>query len=1668
MSSLVELRTGTKNFGKILSMSTIKDVLVALRELPDNTSRGFKFEDLMVRYFKLHPVLSNEYDRVCRWRDWEYNSGRSDAGIDLVARNRESGEWTAIQCKFYDEHRRLYKKDVDSFFTESGRTFTTDRGKESFTNRIIISTAEWSETAEESLGDQSVPVQRIGMADIADAPVDWDIVYPSSDISFEVNLKLHKQYDPKPHQSTAIKKVLAGFETHDRGKLVMACGTGKTFTALRLAEEVAEKNGGRARVLFAVPSIALLGQTLREWAQQAKVPLRSFAVCSDKKVARDVEDIKAYDIEIPVTTDGKKLAAEINSGGKRAKGLQVVFTTYQSMEVINAAQQAGAPKFDLVICDEAHRTTGITLFGEDPSAFTRVHDGEFIKASKRLYMTATPRLYDENLKDKAEEHSAEISSMDDEFRYGPEFHRIGFGEAVDKGLLTDYKVLVLAVDEGMAARTLQHSVTNSNGELTLDTATKIIGCWNGLAKRSGSFQGTKEGFAEDAKPMQRAVAFARDIKTSKEIANSFPLIASLYADTMREKAALDDTVSSLNLGLEIESDHVDGTMNAPTRTEKLRWLKDPTIDTETTRILTNARCLSEGVDVPALDAVLFMNPRNSVVDVVQSVGRVMRLAEGKKYGYIILPVGVPAGVAPEKALADNKRFKVVWQVLNALRAHDDRFNAVVNSMALNKSEKEPSDPNDPNKKIDFDFLSDDPEKLTDDDHDEKGRQLALFSLEEWQEALYTRIVNKVGNRTYWEDWADDVAEITQTQITRIKAILETASPELLREFDVFVEGLKGNLNDSITENDAISMLSQHMITAPVFNALFNEYDFARHNAVSQVMQRMVDALHDQNLEKELEQLEDFYRSVEVRASEVSSATGKQQVVKDLYERFFRKAFPKQAEALGIVYTPVEIVDFVLHAANDASRKHLKRGLTDQGVNILDPFTGTGTFIVRLLQSDLIKAEDLERKYKHELYASEIMLLAYYTAAVNIESTFNSLQKMDQRDSLRSEEINFTFPGIALADTFQVNEADDALDLEVFKENNDSIERQLETPIHVVVGNPPWSAKQQNANDNNANQKYPTLDSRIEKTYAAKSGAKLKSKLYDSYIRALRLCSDRIEDQGVLAFVTNNGWIDANGADGIRKCLQEEFSSIYIYNLRGDSNVGGETAKREGGNVFDIRVGVSILIAVKSNSLNGCDIRYFETPDFMTKAEKLSSLATSRIENVNWRLVEPNEYGDWVAQRSSDFLSWIPLVSDSAKTEECSFFTTSGLGVSTNRDNWVYNFSEHELVKNVEKTYSFINSIMDDLPPGSSAKEFVNSNPELLDQKKTKWSDSLFSKVQRREQFELDKNSIRTGLYRPFQKQKLYFHRLLNDRIGIGKKFSPTPFHKNVGFYQVGKGSAVPFSVIATDSIPNLHVTGAGSGGHFFARFTWELCSDQEALAPELINIASFKNHEESGYGEIGEVIDGYKRVDNITEEIKELFSARLGERISGDRIFHFVYGKLHEPNYRSTFSGDLRKMHPRLPLPDSLQEFKKFETAGEKLMQLHINFDSVPPFTLTNEIRSTADVSDPDTWKVSKLNWGTRKDPTTGKKVKDFCKIVVNKNVTLSGIPEEVHEFVIGSKSALAWVLDRFVLKRDTKSGLLNDPNDWASEVGNPRYIVDLICKVTTVAVETMKIIKSL
>lgn len=1588
--------------------------------------KGTRFERLMQAYLKTDPKYAFKFKHVWLWEEFPAKNdlGGSDTGIDLVALTHEGDYW-AIQCKCYQESTVIDKPAVDSFLATSSRKFKDEQLKTvGFAVRLWISTTnKWGPNATGAIKNQNPPVTRINLYELQEAPVDWAKL--ESGIHGEKSRITDRQI--KPHQKEALEKAHEYFKTNDRGKLIMACGTGKTFNVLRIAEN---ETKGKGTILYLVPSISLMGQILREWTTYAQEPINSICICSDPEVSlsklknEDTDSFSVVDLALPASTDVHDIIRQFRHYKLNGnKGMTVVFSTYQSIEVISSTQRKlrkelpEIDEFDLIICDEAHRTTGVTLKGDDESAFIKVHDNDFIKAKKRLYMTATPRLYSDDIKSKAAQADAVLCSMDDLAMYGEEIYRIGFGEAVEKDLLTDYKVLILTLSDKDVPPAVQKMIADKESEINTDDASKLIGCINALSKQILGDEGIIKD--SDPEPMKRAVGFCQSIAVSKKITATFNTATSAYITSLPEEKKSSMVV--------LDSKHIDGTMSAPQRDELLGWLKEDINENEC-RVLTNVKCLSEGVDVPSLDAVLFLSARNSQVDVVQSVGRVMRKAPGKKYGYIIIPVVVPTNVDAAQALDDNERYKVVWTVLNALRAHDDRFNATVNKIELNKRRPD-------------NILVGRPEYSFNDDGSPIGwqedgtlyetskdisRQLAL-QFEQLQNVVFARMVLKVGDKRYWEQWAKNVAEIAERQVERINRLIKDEGKHQ-KAFEKFLAGLQKNINPSITDQEAIEMLSQHVITKPVFEALFEGYSFVKQNSISVSMQRMLDLLEEQAIEKDTETLNKFYESVKMRAAKIDNAEGKQRVIIELYDKFFKTAFPKMTERLGIVYTPVEIVDFIIHSVNDVLRKEFGRSLSDENIHILDPFTGTATFIVRLLQSGLIDGKDLRRKYQSEIYANEIVLLAYYIAAVNIENAFHDVLKID--DFL-------PFDGICLTDTFQLGETEDGEKLfsEMFPHNSRRVQKQKKAPLKVIFGNPPYSIGQKSANDNAQNQSYPKLDAKIAATYAKESSAGLNKSLYDPYIKAFRWGTDRLDKTGgIICYVSNAGWLDGNSTDGFRKSLEREFSSIYVFNLRGNARTQGELRQKEAGNVFGSgsRTPISITLLVKNPSVKTerAVIHYHEAGDYLNREEKLTLVKNFKsISNpqMKWRTLKPNEHGDWLNQRNDLFTTFIPIEpSKKYDLTSESFFIAQSLGTATNRDSWVYNFSKNELSKNIRLTIDHYNEQRLLLTAGK-IKE-----PERHPQKGN-WTRDWMNQIKRNKAFKENMEDYRQALHRPFTKSNFYFGEDLNqERYQLPKLF-PVRNSENKVISMCGQGINKEFSVIITDKIPDLQLQ---ANGQVFPLYFYEERQSQK--------LSLF---DDDGDGK-------FIRRDGISDFIWTRSKRQYGNNVTKEDIFYYVYGILHSSSYKEAFANDLTKVLPRLPLVDDVREFWAYSKAGRKLADLHLNYESAPPFPGVEIIGN-----DSGHYIVEKMRFPKKDQKDT---------IIYNSHITITNIPAKAYEYIVNGKSAIEWIMERYQVTIHKESGIKNDPNNWAKEVGNPRYILNLLLSIINVSVQTVDIVNSL
>ena len=1557
---------------------------------------GNEFERLMKQYLSVDPLYKERFTDVYLWKEWAANRtdfDGTDIGVDLVARE-SNGEYCAIQCKCFAEDTRVTKPQIDSFVTASAA--------EVFTKRILVHTgAELGPNVLRTIKPLGSNFQVIGYGHLASRPIDWP------DLRQEAPEQLDyrpEQFSLRPHQQEAFNDVINGFKDSDRGQMIMACGTGKTFTALRIAEEIAGIGG---RVLYLVPSIGLFSQAMREWAEQQGVQHRYIGICSDTSTGKKSEDVPIQELEIPVTTDPQKISEALEGTDKGA--MTVVFCTYHSLPIIERAQEQGAPAFDIVLCDEAHRTTGIEEAGEDTetSPFVLVHNADRIRSKKRLYMTATPRLYTEGAKAKAANHHIEVFSMDDPDTYGPEFHRLPFSRAVEQDLLSDYKVAIFTMYEPDADATLQGYIGTGGSEINITDATKFVGCWRALQNPEGKSD-------DDAtnQSLTRAIAFNNTILNSKRLAEHWNGVIESAIQQMPE--------GQRPVNFECETQHVDGQHNAFDRKTRIEWLKSGADGA--CRILSNARCLSEGIDVPALDAVIFMTPKNSHVDIVQAVGRVMRKAEGKQYGYIILPVAIPPGTDPADALDNNERFAAVWNVLRALRSHDDRLNAEINKIDLNKA---------PTDRILF------PGGGGDGDEDEGAlQQLISFGLAQIPpQDIYAKIVERCGDRKYWESWAKDVANIFQRVVVRIENLLDNPDNDALREwFDSFHAELQSSINPSVTQNDAIDMMAQHLLTRPVFEALFENYDFASGNPVSIALDSLQKDFGEFGLENETRDLKGFYESVRMRARGIDNSEGRQRVLLELYEKFFATALKKDAERLGIVYTPVEVVDFILRSADEVLREEFGRSLSDEGVHVLDPFAGAGVFLARLLQSDLIQASDLERKYREELHANEIVLLAYYIAAVNIEEAY--------RGERGEDSVYEPFNGIVLTDTFNLNKKGEKPTLfpkEWLPDNNARAERQQELPIQVIVGNPPWSAGQKSATDDNPNVDYPDLEERIEKTYAASSKVTNKRHLYDTYKMAIRWASDRIKEPGIIAFVTNGSWIDANVDAGIRACFTEEFSSVYVLNLRGNQRTQGERSRREGGKVFGqgSRAPVSITILVKNSNAahDKCRIHYRDIGDYLNREEKLTALreAVSISGFSDWQEITPDKHNDWIGQRNDAFSRLYPLGSQEAKAGKAddAIFRLYSLGVVTGRDAYIYNFSREVCAENARR-------MAEDYLGALSAVE-ENSGVMLdevlrLHSSNLKWNRELEKNLKRKKKTEFEEGYIRKVLYRPFVATNCYADYTFIQMKYLTDQIFPDGSSENRVICVTGIGSTKPFSALIADTMTDLNFHDKSQ---CFPRYYYPQVGKVSDTIDRLPGI--------------GEAPD---RIDNISDTALCAFREHYQDStITKDAIFDYIYGVLHAPSYREQFANDLSKGLPRIPFaPD----FHAFAEVGGALAVLHLGYETCEQYPLSLVSAHNGEPQ-PHHFRLTEkaMRFATPAKTT----------LIINEHVRLTGIPEMAHRYVVNGRTPLEWFIDRYKIKRDKESGILNDPNGWFE---NPQDLVTAIKRIVHVSVESTRIIEGL
>ncbi|RVY43489.1 DEAD/DEAH box helicase [Helicobacter pylori] len=1580
---------------EISAYTLIKEKLQAI---PNLRHKGSLFEKLSKRFLIEHDS-ANEYESIDLWSDFKLRGNKGDRGIDMVITTTLK-EYIAVQCKYHQDSISL--NDISTFLSQ----LQAGVGEVRFKKGIIISTSKLTSTALEEIEQirrtgMGIDIDEITEEDFIYSRIDWEKFDPTQT---QDEIPLCDKKKPRPHQTEAINATKEYFSSpkNTRGKLIMACGTGKTYTSLKIMEALDPKI-----TLFLAPSIALLSQTFREYAQEKSEPFYASIVCSDDKVGKskneDNDDIKFSELPIKASTRLEDILSTHKKAQKENKRF-IIFSTYQSALRIKEVQEAGLNGIDLIICDEAHRTVGAMYSSnerDDKNAFTLCHSDENIKAKKRLYMTATPKVYSESSKAKAKEKDNVIYSMDDEEIFGEEIYTLNFSKAIALDLLTDYKVIILAVrKENLSGVTnsVNQKISQLKAEGTkLDKklinnefVCKIVGTHKGLAKKDLIVldEENKEDYdlqnKNDTAPSQRAINFCKSIQTSKNIKDSFETIMECYDEELKKKSFKNLTISI---------DHIDGTMNCKERLEKLEELNK--FQPNTCKVLSNARCLSEGVDVPALDSIVFFDGKSAMVDIIQAVGRVMRKAKHKKRGYIILPIALEESeIKNLDEAVNNTNFKNIWKVIKALRSHDP-------SLVDEATFKE---------KIKI-FGSDDEKKQ----NDEKTLFDAIL-LQDLADAVYNVMPTKLGDRNYWENFTKKTGNIARTLNNRLKMIFDK-NPEFFHDF---LDSLRGNIHQNIKEDEALDMITSHIITKPIFDAIFGDNI---KNPIAKALDKIVQKLSTLGLEGETKDLKNLYESVKTEATHAKSQKSQQELIKNLYNTFFKEAFKKQSEKLGIVYTPIEVVDFILRATNGILKKHFNTDFNDQSITIFDPFTGTGSFIARLLSKEnaLISDEALKEKFLNHCFAFDIVLLSYYIALINIT------QAAQNRDSSLKN-----FKNIALTDSLDFYEEkndkgvfDFFKDLEENKEIKDTLAGQN---IRVIIGNPPYSAGAKSENDNNQNLSHPKLEKRVYEKYGKNSTARVGATTRDTLIQSIYMASDVIKDKGVIGFVVNGSFIDSKSADGFRKCVAKEFAHLYVLNLRGNARTSGEVRKKESDGIFDSgsRATIAIIFFVKDSSAPNNTIFYYEVEDYLKREAKLNLLANfENLDSVPFSTITPNAKGDWINQREDAFDKLIPLKRDK-KLQNDSIFDINFLGVVSGRDPWVYNFSPNILMQSVQKCIDTYNADLKRFNArfreafkqrakgvkSDKLHKQLNDREITTDKTKISWTDGLKNHLIKNTNLqESNKDRIRLAMYRPFNKQWLYWDKDWIHRQREFSKIFPDKSAQNV-VINTGVGNGKDFSALVSDFISDYSLISPNQAYPLY--YYDDLGNRHCAISGYALNL--FRRH--------------YK--DNaITEE----------------EIFYYIYAILHHKGYLEKYKNSLAKEAPRIALSD---DFKELSVLGKELAELHLNYESGEMHaSVEYNLLENAEIE--GYYDVEKMR-------------KKGDRIIYNQNITITKIPKKAFDYVVNGKSAIDWVIERYQKTMDKDSLIENNPNDYAGG----QYVLELLCRVIKLSEKSVDLIEKI
>jgi len=1465
------------------------------------------------------------------WQEWASQRGLSlqDTGIDLVA--EKDGEVYAVQCKNWS--KKVSWRDVGTFV---GSLLLKDLN---FKGGFLVATSITDEVERKrrELEKEIIPVLVEELSEYLD----------QAKALLEGKPLIKEKKQLRPYQQQAVKSVLEGFQSRDRGKLIMPPGTGKTLVALRIAESFGE---GKL-ILFLCPSIALLDQSIKAWFRDSELPIHAYAVVSDRGVGRDDELNSRSLLSFPATTSAEELLRAFRLEEDK---LNVIFATYQSLDVIKDAQQKGLPEFDLIICDEAHRTAGVSK--REETNFKLVHSNEHIKGKKRLYMTATPKVFDVEKEEKErieEENLVKIFDMSDEEVFGPTFFEYSFRRAIEEGYLSPYRIVVMTVDKKEVQEKL-YEYLMSQDSLSIDDTTKLVGLGKLIKGEVHNEDGTPLNLS-----IKRGIVFVNRVSKSKQVAEDFEAVFREYFGTQSPA----------------DIQHIDGNMSVFEKRRRIGWLRE---GGEKSHTLTNAKVLTEGIDVPALDFVAFFDPKESVVDIIQALGRVVRKAQNKEFGLVFIPLVLSTDRENIDEQIERTSYKTLWQVLNAVASLDSAFQSQIRVILIEDGNRTREiDPNRDNVIV----------------LDRGNTQTSLF--EPIRKYLSTKIVRSFRlGAIFLKDWAQETAKTARDLKDHVQIALKR-DPTFRQKFEELRRALTTLLNESISDQDAINLIVQYILTKPIFDAVFEHK-----SQVDEILDSIFEYFKH-FLQNNIRELDKFYEQVQAKASGLRNEEERQEFLRHLYTNFFSVAFKETTDEVGIAYTPVPLVSFIVKFVNWLTQKHFGKSLDDEGVVILEPFAGMGTFIsIAIENMDPQKLEEkLQRK---EIWANEILLLPYMAMVKNIESTI-----------ARKTGKHLPFETALWTDSFSLMEKlyekqAPKLPMIIPEKFKELIDAQLKAKVNVIISNPPWRAGRENENVGRRNVEYRNLRMRIGQTYAkyAKQlGTTSVNKLYDTYIQALRMAGDRIEE-GVIGFVLNNGWLHGLSGRGVRKALSEEFAEVYVYDLKGDATKSGEEWKRQGDKIFDnqSRAGVCLLFLVKKKDKKGLAKIYYEAVrDYATKEEKFAELREweDKPDQIPWQEITPNKSHDWIDQGEEEFENFVKL-GDKRNKHDITVFDEYSSGLATNRDPYAYNFSKAGLKEHMGRLIDTFNEHLERVQKEEITKKNVEEKLDK-DQRKIKWDDSLKKELFRLRGHQRFKDeSVVSAFYRPFVPMWVYFDKVFNAGTYLLPSIFPTPDAENLAIVVSGVGKGRVFDAFITTKIVDrsFHTTSV-------FLFPLYIYTEVKTL-----------------YGTVSQ------KQDNIPDQALKLFQKALNDlSITKEDIFYYVFGMLSTPSYVERFRENLSKELPRVPILDSFWEISKL---GRELAGLQLAYQRyVWAVVMKEEKEDLPEYSDltvvADENALKEYVERVRLD-------KENREILINGRVKVQGIPEFAFECRVGNYPPIRWVSEYLVREEDKDTGIVWDP----------------------------------